>query len=74
MSTSTRVNVYPSNLVHVTGEFLARQNILYSVVGLLQQLHFDLAPEAGKPDMTPEDLWFDLRPRPYTVVVTRRDP
>ncbi|BFZ14239.1 hypothetical protein BsWGS_17278 [Bradybaena similaris] len=56
------------------GEFLAKQNILYSVVGLLQQLHFDLAPGAGRPDMTPEDLWFDLRPRPYTVVVTRRGP
>ncbi|BFZ03514.1 hypothetical protein BsWGS_06553 [Bradybaena similaris] len=62
-------SIGPRNCI---GEFLARQNILYSVVGLLQQLHFDLAPEAGKPDMTPEDLWFDLRPRPYTVVVTRR--
>ncbi|BFZ14241.1 hypothetical protein BsWGS_17280 [Bradybaena similaris] len=61
-------------LRNCVGEFLGKQNILYSVVGLLQQLHFDLAPGTGKPDMTPEDRWFDLVPRPYTVVVTRRGP
>ncbi|CAG5133344.1 unnamed protein product [Candidula unifasciata] len=62
-------SIGPRNCI---GEFLARQNLLYSVVGLLQQLHFDLAPENPQPDMTPEDTWFDLRPRPYKLVVTRR--
>ncbi|CAL1529316.1 unnamed protein product [Lymnaea stagnalis] len=63
-------NIGPRNCV---GENLGRQNLLYTVVCLLQKLQFSLSPVGEDVDMVPQDTWFTLVPKPYEVVVKPRD-
>lgn len=63
-------NIGPRNCV---GESLGRQNLLYTVVCLLQKLEFSPSPAGEDVDLRPQDTWFTLVPKPYKVVVRPRD-